>query len=83
VRVFSIDVDSAADEHMGVDSDSLLTLDNWRMPDVVAAVRLGERWPVVAIVYFSGYECSNYSIVIFRRSEITPIEEPHYYECQH
>lgn len=83
VHIFGMAVDSAADEDMGVDSDSLLTLDNWRMPSVVAAFRLGDPWPVVAVIYFSGYECSNHSVVVFTASSIRSIDDPHYYECQH
>ena len=75
-------VDSAADSGMGVESDSVLTLASWEMPNVVAAFRLGDRWPVVAIVYSSGYECGNYRVVVFRAGSITAIDEPHYYECQ-
>lgn len=83
VRIGGAQVRPADDAHMGVDSDSIITLDNWRMPVIVAAFRLGDRWPVVAVVYFSGYECANYSVVVVRASSIGTIDEPHYYECEH
>ena len=83
MRVDEAAINHAADADMGVDTDSVLTLDSWRMPGILTAFRLGDPWPVVAIVYSSGYECGNYRLVVFREREITPIDEPHYVECQH
>jgi hypothetical protein len=82
VRIRRVTIDPKADADMGVETDSVLTLNNWRMPVVVRAFRFGVSGPLAVVFEESGYECSNYRLIVFRDGHITPIDEPHYFQCQ-
>lgn len=71
-----------ADTAMGFDSPAMLDLkEDWRLPTVGAAFRLGISGPIVIVYEAQGYECESYYILVFRQSRIERIDEPHYYSC--
>ena len=78
-----VTIDTATDRDMGADSPAMLSLsDDWRLPHVGAAFRLGKAGPIVVVMRVSGYECQNYHVVVFSGSVTTVLDEPHYYYCQ-
>lgn len=82
VDLESVAVNAETDSHMGIDSTTSLDLrDDWRIPKILAALRLGATSPIVVIVEESGYECANYRIIVFDHAGIELIEEPHYSYC--
>ena len=78
-----VGINAATDSSMGVDSPAAFSLsDEWRVPYIGAAFRLGKAGPIVIVFRVSGYECQNYHIVAFGETATEVIDEPHYYYCQ-
>lgn len=78
----TIGVDTANDNHMGVESPKTLSLvDEWRVPKIGSAFRLGKNGPIVVVYERSGYECANLFAVVFFEHRIAFMDGPEFYLC--
>jgi hypothetical protein len=80
--VRKIGVDTAADNHWGVESPKTLSLvEKQRIPMIGSAFRVGHNGPIVVVYEQSGYECLNVYAVVFFEHRIRVLDEPSFYEC--